>query len=207
MIRCALLPLLLLFAACGNSDTEPEEDRAESPPGFRVKFATTEGDIVVQARPDWAPHGAARFRELVEKDYFENVAFFRVVPGFVAQFGVHGDPAKTARWLNATIPDDRPKVSNTRGRLTFAATGRPNSRSMQLFFNLANNSRLDGMGFAPIGEIVEGMEVLDRLHGGYGDGPPQGRGPNQGRFIQEGNPYLQKSFPNLDYIESATIIE
>src|SRR5208283_438514 len=132
----------------------------------------------------------------------KDIAFFRVIPGFMCQFGIHGDPNVSAKWREATIADDPVKGSNTRGTITFATAG-PNTRTTQLFINFADNTGLDGQGFSPFGKVTKGMDVVDKINGEYGDGPPWGKGPNQGRVQAEGNSYLKKDFPNLDYIKSA----
>ncbi|HWH67913.1 MAG TPA: peptidylprolyl isomerase, partial [Candidatus Sulfotelmatobacter sp.] len=142
---------------------------------------------------------------LVRSGFFKDVAFFRVIPGFMCQFGIHGDPSVSAKWRSAKIPDDPVKGSNTRGTITFATAG-PNTRTTQLFINFADNSNLDGMGFSPFGKVTEGMDVVDKIYSGYGEGAPRGHGPDQGRIQMEGNAYLKKDFPNLDYIKAATIV-
>jgi len=159
----------------------------------------------VQVTRDWAPNGADRFYNLVKNGYYKDIAFFRVVAGFMAQFGIHGDPKLNTVWRDASIPDDPVKSSNTRGRITFATRG-PNTRTVQLFINLADNARLDGMGFAPFGEVVAGMDIVDALYNGYGEGAPRGRGPDQGRLQGEGNAYLKADFGQLDYLVSADIL-
>ncbi len=217
-----LVPALLLSAGCatgaGNGPGAPVAPRIsplldpqsptmnEPAPGpFRVLFRTTKGDFVVRVEPEWAPRGARRFYNLVREGYYDGVRFFRVVDGFVAQFGLHPDPAVTAAWREASIPDDPVREGNRRGTLTFAMAG-PDTRTVQLFVNLVDNSRLDAMGFAPFAEVVEGMEVVDALHGEYGEGPPRGSGPDQGRIMREGEPYLAGGFPLLDLIQSAVIL-
>jgi peptidyl-prolyl cis-trans isomerase A (cyclophilin A) len=175
-----------------------------APDRFRARFETSQGPFVVEVDRAAAPLGADRFHELVTAGFYDGVRFFRVLKGFVAQFGIHGDPATNARWRQKTFPDDPVKASNARGTLTFATSG-PDSRTTQLFVNLANNERLDGMGFAAFGKVVEGMEVVDALHGGYGEGAPRGDGPDQGRIQTEGNAYLEKDFPLLDHVMTATI--
>jgi peptidyl-prolyl cis-trans isomerase A (cyclophilin A) len=155
--------------------------------------------------PDWAPLGAARFRALVESGFYDGARFFRVLPGFVAQVGINGDPAVTRKWDKSEIQDDPVRQSNTRGRVTFA-TGGPNTRTTQIFFNYSDkNARLDSKGFSPFGEVVEGMDVLERLYSGYGEGAPQGKGPDQDRIEKEGNAYLERDFPKLDYIRTARL--
>lgn len=190
-------------AAPGFAD--PAQLTAKAPDTFKAQFDTTKGKFTVEVTRALAPNGADRFYNLVRSGYFKDVAFFRVVPGFMCQFGIHGDPAVSAKWRDANIPDDPVKGSNTRGTITFATAG-PNTRTTQLFINFGDNSRLDGMGFSPFGKVVEGMDVVDKINGEYGDGAPYGRGPDQGRVQQEGNAYLKKDFPNLDYIKSATIV-
>jgi peptidyl-prolyl cis-trans isomerase A (cyclophilin A) len=147
-----------------------------------------------------------RFYELVASGFYDNVRFFRVLPGFVAQFGIHGDPAVAEAWEKMSIPDDPVVQSNKRGTVSFATAG-PNTRTTQLFINYRDNPALDGMGFSPIGEVVEGMQVVDSLYAGYGEGPPDGRGPDQGRIRREGNSYLEREFPKLDYIRTARIVD
>lgn len=183
----------------------PETAGELAPATFKVRFETTRGAFVVEVTRSWAAMGADRFYNLVKRGYYDDVAFFRVLPGFMAQTGIHGSPEVNAKWRAARIPDDIREKSNTRGRVTFA-TGGPDTRTTQIFFNYADNSRLDGMGFSPFGEVVEGMETLDALFGGYGEGFPGGAGPNQGRIQSEGNAYLRSDFPNLDYIKSARLL-
>jgi peptidyl-prolyl cis-trans isomerase A (cyclophilin A) len=183
----------------------PETAGELAPASFKVRFETTKGVFVVEVTRSWAAMGADRFYNLVKRGYYDDVAFFRVLHGFMAQTGIHGSPEVNAKWRVANIPDDVREKSNTRGRVTFA-TGGPNTRTTQIFFNYADNSRLDGMGFSPFGEVVEGMEVLDALFGGYGEGYPGGAGPDQGRVQAEGNAYLRREFPNLDYIKSARLL-
>ena len=178
----------------------------QAPEKFRVKLNTSDGPIVVEVTRAWSPQGADRFYNLVKIGFFEDIAFFRVIPNFMAQFGIHGDPQIAQVWRTATIQDDPVAVSNERGRVTFAKTGAPNSRATQFFINFKNNSNLDRMGFSPFGEIVEGMEVADAIYK-VGEGAPRGPGPNQGRVQSQGNAYLKQAFPDLDYIESAELVE
>lgn len=177
-----------------------------APDVFRASFDTTRGNFVVEARREWAPLGVDRFYNLVREGFFDEVRFFRVIEGFMAQFGISGRPEVAAAWQGARIADDPVGESNTRGRITFATAG-PGTRTTQLFINYADNSRLDTMGFSPIGEVVEGMEVVDALHAGYGEGAPRGRGPDQGRIQKEGNAYLGRDFPDLDWIRRVEILE
>ncbi|HEY5042760.1 MAG TPA: peptidylprolyl isomerase [Verrucomicrobiae bacterium] len=185
---------------------DPAKLTAKAPETFKAQFDTTKGKFTIEVTRSLAPNGADRFYNLVSSGYFTDIAFFRVVPGFMCQFGMSGDPAVTAKWRQANIPDDLVKGSNTRGTITFAMGG-PNTRTTQLFINFGDNSRLDSMGFPPFGKVIEGMDVVDKINGEYGDMPQQGgRGPNPDLMATEGNAYLKKDFPNLDYIKSATIV-
>ena len=180
---------------------------APAPAEFDVKFTTTEGVIVFHLTKAWAPNGVDRFYNLVRAGFFTDVAFYRVIDGFMAQFGVSPDPAVSRAWLGHDIKDDKVTQTNKRGRLTFAATGAPNSRGTQLFINFKDNGRLDGMGFAPIGEVTEGMDVVDKLYSGYGDTAEQGSGgPSSRRLDTEGKPYLDRNFPKISRILSAKIV-
>lgn len=188
---------------------DPSLATEKAPDIYKVKMKTTRGDFVIEVHRDWAPQGADRFYNLVKAGYYTDVAFFRVIKGFMAQFGIHGEPEVSAKWREANIQDDpvRPDVSNTRGYVSFAKGG-PNSRTTQLFINFVDkNAQLDAMGFPPIGKVIEGMDVVDSLYDGYGEGAPRGLGPRQDRIQFEGNKYLKESFPKLDYIESATVVE
>jgi peptidyl-prolyl cis-trans isomerase A (cyclophilin A) len=176
----------------------------QAPASYKAKLDTTKGVVVIEVRRDWAPNGADRFYNLVKNGFYDDVRFFRVVSGFMVQFGINGDPKISASWRNARIKDDPVKQSNKRGTVTFATSG-PDSRTSQVFINFADNSPLDAQGFSPFGQVTAGMNVVDALHGGYGEGAPRGRGPDQGRIQGEGNAYLTKDFPNLDYVKKATI--
>jgi peptidyl-prolyl cis-trans isomerase A (cyclophilin A) len=170
---------------------------------FRVKFECSNGDFVVAVHPEWAPRGAARFEELVKSGFYDGGRFFRVVKEprpFVVQFGLAADPNVSAQWRNKRLLDDPVKQSNKRGRIVFASAGR-DSRTTQVFINLSDNTRLDSMGFAPFGEVVTGMDVVDAINGEYGEAP------DQMRIQSHGNAYLEANFPDLDYIKKATIIE
>ena len=173
---------------------------------FKVKLETSKGDVVLKITREWAPKGADRFYSLVKNGFYDECRFYRVLPKYVAQFGIHGDPAVSGKWREVPIDDDPVNQKNTRGRLTFAKSG-PNTRTTNLFLNLKDSANLDPQGFAPIGEVVEGMEVADQLHSGYGDGAPKGRGPSQKRIYEEGNAWLKKDFKDLDYIKTAKIVE
>jgi peptidyl-prolyl cis-trans isomerase A (cyclophilin A) len=177
-----------------------------SPDSFRVKFATTKGTFTVDVIRAWAPKGADRFYRLVNEGYFKDVRFFRVLPGFMAQFGLSGNPALNAKMDTLRIADDPVTQSNKRGMLTFATAG-PNTRSNQFFINYKDNAMLDAQGFAPFGKVVDGMKAVDAMYSGYGEGAPNGPGPEQESIRQKGNDYLQRSFPKLDYIKSATIVK
>jgi peptidyl-prolyl cis-trans isomerase A (cyclophilin A) len=152
----------------------------------------------------WAPKGADRFYNLVKNGFYDNARFFRVISGFMVQFGINGDPGIMARWRTAQISDDPVAQSNTKGMVTFAMAG-PNTRTSQVFINFGDNSRLDQSGFAPFGRVVAGMNVVEAINAEYGEGAPNGRGPNQSRIQSEGNTYLSKDFPRMDYIRKATI--
>jgi peptidyl-prolyl cis-trans isomerase A (cyclophilin A) len=177
----------------------------QAPAAYKVKFDTSKGTFVVDVHRDWAPVGADRFYNLVKNGFYNNARFFRVISGFMVQFGINGDPSLSSRWRTARIADDPVKQSNTRGMMTFATAG-PNTRTTQVFVNYSGNSSLDGQGFAPFGQVTSGMNVVDALYSGYGEGAPSGAGPEQGRVQSEGNAYLTASFPKLDYIKSATIV-
>lgn len=179
----------------------------KAPDSFSVEFETTKGSFVVQVTREWSPRGADRFFNLVKIGYFKEIAFFRVIEGFMAQFGMHGDPNIGQKWSAASIQDDPMVKSNQRGYISFAKTNAPNSRSVQFFINFKDNGSLDAYGFSPFGLVSEGMEVIDSVYKGYGEGAPQGRGPSQGRIGSEGNKYLKAEFPKLDYINKATLLD
>jgi peptidyl-prolyl cis-trans isomerase A (cyclophilin A) len=176
----------------------------KAPATYKAKFDTSKGVFVVEVTRDWAPNGADRFYNLVKNGFYDNVRFFRVISGFMVQFGINGDPRISAPWREARISDDPVKQSNRRGYITYAMAG-PNTRTSQVFINFADNANLDNSGFAPFGRIVSGMDVVDKLNAEYGEGAPRGRGPDQGRVQAEGNAYLNKEFSRLDYVKKATI--
>ncbi len=176
----------------------------KAPDRYTVALETTKGTINIDVRRDWAPLGADRFYNLVRLRFFEDMAFFRVLDHFVAQSGLHGDPAVNTAWRDARIQDDPVKETNTTGMVTFATSG-PNSRTTQFFINTGDNAGLDRMGFAPFGRVRE-LDLARTLYAGYGEGAPSGRGPMQARIQREGNAYLREQFPDLDYIKSATIV-
>ena len=195
MRRFWIAAACLALAACSGSGSGDV---------YKVNFDTSKGAVLIEVHRDWAPLGADRFYTLVKSGYFDGARFFRVLPGFMAQFGVAGDPKVTAKWKDANLQDDPVKQSNTRGMVSFATAG-PNTRTTQLFINTADNSRLDGQGFSPIGRVTDGMDVVDHFYSGYGEGAPDGNGPAQPLIEEQGNAYLEKSFPMLDYIKKATV--
>ena len=176
----------------------------QAPATYKARFDTNKGAFVVDVRREWAPVGADRFYNLVKSGFFDDNRFFRVISGFMVQFGINGTPQVSAPWRNAQIKDDPVKQSTKRGFITFATAG-PNSRTTQVFINFGDNAPLDTMGFAPFGQVSSGLDVVDQLYSAYGEGAPSGRGPNQGRIQAEGNAYLTKEFPNLDFVRKATI--
>lgn len=186
---------------------DPSLATDEAPDSFKARFNTTKGAFVVQFHRDWSPNGADRAYNLIKAGYYDGIAFFRVVEGFMAQFGIHGHPEVNEAWKEANIEDDPVEESNTRGKVTFAQRKEPNTRSTHMFINYKNNAALDEQGFAPVGEVVDGMDVVDKLYAGYGDGPPFGKGPDQQKLTEEGEAYLQANFPNLDRIESVEIVD
>jgi peptidyl-prolyl cis-trans isomerase A (cyclophilin A) len=193
-----------ILAAQAASIRTPATLKETAPAKFNAKFDTSAGVFVIEVTRAWAPLGADRFYNLVKNGYYNDVRFFRVIPGFMVQFGINGDPAVNRVWQPARIQDDPVKESNTRGMVTFAHAG-PNTRTTQVFINFGNNASLDRQGFPPFGRVVTGMDVVDKLNGEYGEGAPGGRGPDQGRVQAEGNAYLGRGFAKLDYVKTATI--
>ncbi len=195
------LPLIafvaLALASCAGGAKQSAQNAV--PGTYRVLLDTTEGPVVIDVDRSLAPNGAQRFYELVKAKYFDGSRFYRVVPGFVVQWGAAANPVVTKKW-DVTIPDDPVKASNTRGTVAFAATGQPNSRTTHLFINLGDNAKLDAMGFAPIGRVTSGMDAVDKIYPGYGEAP------DQGMIGDQGNAYLLKSFPRLDYIKTARVV-
>ena len=177
----------------------PASLTAKAPAEFKVSFSTTCGDFIVQVHRDWAPLGADRFYNLVRNGFFTNASFFRVIPNFVAQFGLSANPAVSKAWQDAKIQDDPVKQSNKRGTLVFAMAG-PNTRTTQFFLNFKDNTRLDGMGFAPFGEVIQGMENVDKIYPGYGEQP------SQELISEQGDAYLTKNFRELDKIKFARVV-
>ncbi|HEY7299411.1 MAG TPA: peptidylprolyl isomerase [Xanthobacteraceae bacterium] len=207
LIGPALLLGVVAVPALGQSTklANPAALNETAPATYKARFDTSKGAFVVEVHRDYAPFGADRFFNLVKNGFYDNDRFFRVISGFMVQFGINGDPKIAAAWRNAQIKDDPVKQSNKRGFITFATSG-PNSRTTQVFINFADrNAFLDQMGFAPFGQVTSGMDVVDALYSGYGEGAPRGRGPDQGRVQFEGNDYLSKNFPNMDFIKKATV--
>jgi peptidyl-prolyl cis-trans isomerase A (cyclophilin A) len=188
---------------------DPSKANEKAPDVFKAKFTTTKGDFVVEVHRDWAPNGADRFYNLVKLGFFDDTRFFRAVDGFMVQFGISGDPAVNTKWQNAGIPADPLKQSNKRGYVTFAQRNTPDSRSTQVFINYADNAQLDGMTppFPPFGQVTQGMDVVDSLYKGYGEGAPRGAGPDQGLIQSQGNAYLDAKFPKLDGVKHAEIVK
>jgi peptidyl-prolyl cis-trans isomerase A (cyclophilin A) len=192
MKRAGFLVFFAVLCACSRSP--------QAPPEFKVRFDTSKGPVVIEVHRDWAPNGVDRFYELVKSGYYDEARFFRVVPNFVVQWGINKDPKISQKWSQNFIPDDPVKESNHLGYITYAKRG-PDTRTTQLFINLADNASLDAMGFAPFGKVSEGMEVVQNLYSGYGQTPDQ-------NLIQlQGNDYLQSQFPQLDYIKTARVLQ
>jgi cyclophilin family peptidyl-prolyl cis-trans isomerase len=182
----------------------PAALKEQAPATYKADFDTSKGRFTITVNRSWAPIGADRFYNLVKNGFYDDTRFFRVLDNFMAQVGIHGNPTIASAWMNARIQDDPVKQSNKRGFVSFA-TGGPNTRTTQIFINFKDNSPLDKMGFAPFGEVTAGMDVVDKLYNGYGEGAPNGKGPAQPRIQGEGNTYLTKDFPRLDFIKTATI--
>jgi len=197
----AATPSTAATAAPQSLSAGPSATPVQSPDSFRVVIETSKGPITIAVKRALSPRAADRFFELVSVGYFNDIRFFRHVPGFIVQFGMHGDPAVNTAWEKGALPDEPMGMSNTRGTLVFATAG-PNTRSNQFFFNLGDNTgSLDPYGnFSPFGTITEGLDVMDKLNGEYGEQP------NQSRISSNGNEYLQRQFPALDYIKSARVI-
>jgi peptidyl-prolyl cis-trans isomerase A (cyclophilin A) len=178
--------------------------RDKAPDEYKVKVTTTRGDFVVTVTRAWAPLGADRFYSLVKHHFYDNASFFRALPGFVVQFGISAYPPVSAAWKNAVIKDDPVTQSNLRSYLVFATSG-ANTRTTQVFINLVDNKRLDSMGFAPFGQVTDGMNVVEMMYDQYGEGAPQGSGPDQDQIEKQGKPYLDKGWPKLDSVQTTTI--
>jgi peptidyl-prolyl cis-trans isomerase A (cyclophilin A) len=199
-----ILPLLLalLFIGCGGKPPE----KIVVPEVFEVKFDTSKGDVIVEAHRAWAPRGADRFHELVRMRYFDNNRFFRVLPGFIAQFGVHDKFKVHDVWRKMFIPDDPPVEKNLRGTLSFAQSD-PGTRATEIFINLKDNPDLDEQRFVPFAKVISGMEAIDQFYSGYGELRPKGKGPDSGALEEEANEYLVPRFPKLDYIKTARFVQ
>lgn len=217
-IRLVQLALVFAAAACEKAAPPPADTAAATPPApapavtpaadqapavFKVRMETSKGPIVIEAHRDWSPNGVDRFYQLVQAGFYDDVRFFRVMPGFVVQFGMHGDPATNTQWVARTLKDDPVKESNKRGTVTFAQTPMPDTRTTQLFINLADNAMLDQQRFAPIGSVVEGMSVVDALYSGYGGAPSD----QQPQIAAEGNAFLKRTYPKLDFIRTAKVVK
>jgi peptidyl-prolyl cis-trans isomerase A (cyclophilin A) len=213
----ALISSLLVLGACETAKKEqpatpsnqpalsnPLSLNAKAPDVYWAKFDTTKGTFVIKVTRDWAPIGADRFYNLVKNGFYNGARFFRMIPGFIVQFGISADPKVSAAWHDADIQDDPVKQSNAAGTVTFATAG-PDTRTTQVFINLADNQMLDSRGFAPFGAVTEGMDVAKSFYSGYGEGAPQGNGPDQQLIQSQGEAYLAANFPKLDKIKSATI--
>jgi peptidyl-prolyl cis-trans isomerase A (cyclophilin A) len=186
---------------------DPGNAKDTAPTVFKARFTTTKGPFVIEVHRDWAPVGADRFYNLVKLGFYDDTRFFRVVDNFMVQFGISGDPAVNAKWQESGIADEPGKQSNKRGFVTYAQRGTPNSRTTQIFVNTVDNSRLDVMHFVPFGQVVEGMDVVDSLYKGYGEGAPMGAGPDQSKIQSQGNSYLDAKFPKLDAVKKAEIVK
>lgn len=183
---------------------QPSLLKAKAPAEYDVKFMTTAGDFTIKVTRAWAPLGADRFYNLVRHHFYDGAAFFRVLPGFMAQFGLSAYPEVSKAWEPADIKDDPVVQSNHRGFVSFAMAG-PNTRTTQVFINFGNNERLDQSGFSAFGMVTDGMDVVDKLYSGYGEGAPDGRGPDQSMIGNRGRAYLEKGFPKLDTVKTATL--
>jgi peptidyl-prolyl cis-trans isomerase A (cyclophilin A) len=214
---CALAVPAIALGQAGGVDLSkaklknPAALNEKAPDVYKARFDTSQGPFVIEVHRDWAPKGADRFYNLVKNGYYDDCRFFRIITGFMAQLGINGTPAIQALWREAKITDDPVKESNKRGYVTFASAG-PNTRTTQFFINFGDNANLDkpgacgaGCAFPPFGQVTSGMDVVDKLYSGYGEGAPRGKGPEQQKIQSEGNAYLVKDFPKLDYVKKATI--
>ena len=213
---CPLFVIVLLLAACGGDTGDVEQGPPPNPllrPGqftetapatFRARFETSAGDVVIEAHRDWAPLGADRFFNLVKNGFYDDGRVHRVIDDFMAQFGLNADPYVTQAWKSQFIVDDPVTQTNRRGRVTFAKASL-HTRTTEIFISYTNNASLDGDGFAPFGEVVEGMDAVDAFYAEYGDGPPRGTGPYAAMAQARGNEYLDADFPELTRIVRATI--
>lgn len=198
---CVVAALLLASLAVVWSSNAQDKPSEKAPEKYRVKLETSKGDVVIEVTRAWAPNGADRFHQAVKAGFYDECRFFRVVPNFMVQFGINGDPKVQSKWREATIKDEPVTQSNKRGYVTYAKSGRPNSRTTQLFINFGDNSFLDNQGFAPFGKVVTGMDIVDSINAKYREKP------NQGQIQDEGNAYLKAEFPDLDFIKKATVLK
>ncbi len=204
IVLLAIAAALFTFSiSCGGKKSAAMKP---GPAQYKVRMDTTKGPVVVLVHRDWSPLGADHFYELVNMHFYDGNYFFRALRGFVVQWGINGDPNVNKTWSQIPINDDPPRVSNKIGTVVYAAAG-PNTRTTELFINLADNSRLDAQGFSPFGEVIQGMDNVMNFYTGYGEGPPSGTGPAQPAIEQIGNPYLEEHFPKLDHIIKARIID
>ncbi len=213
------VPLVLLMVACGAEEAAPPADatainplygpsrlHTTAPDSFRVRMVTSEGEVILRVRREWAPIGVDRFYTLVTNDFYDDQRIYRVIDGWVAQWGYHADGLVNSAWMDETIMDDPPVISNSRGTMAFAKGGR-NSRTTSVFISFADHPELDGEGFAPFAVVESGMEVVDAFYSEYGEGPPLGDGPYQAAALARGNDYLDEEFPLLTRIESMEVIQ
>jgi len=213
----SVLFLASLFSGCGGSSDEaeptvtrspllqPQRFQETAPAAYQVRLETSAGDVLIQIHRAWAPLGADRFYNLAKGGYYDDSRIYRVLPDFMAQFGLHADPYVTQAWKSEYLVDDPFVASNTRGRVAFAKGGL-HTRTTEIFISYKDNSQLDERGFTPIGEVIEGMDVVDTFYSDYGDGPPRGEGPYQAMAAARGNEYLDAEFPELTRILSATLV-
>jgi peptidyl-prolyl cis-trans isomerase A (cyclophilin A) len=204
-LSASLLTMSLVLLAC-SCGANKKAEAVQAPPQYKVRLQTTKGDVVILVHRDWSPLGADHFYELTKMGFYNDTRFFRALKGFIVQWGINGDPKINKDWSEITIKDDPPKVSNKIGTVVFAMAG-PNSRTTQVFINLGDNSSsLDSQGFTPFGEVIQGMENVQKIYMDYGEGAPQGSGPSQAAIADIGTPYLEEHFPKLDYIKKAQIV-
>ena len=208
----AALVAIALAAGLSAEQTAPRKSlmvpanlKETAPETYNVTFDTSIGAFVIKVTRAWAPNGADRFYNLVKNGFYDEARFFRAVPNFMVQFGLHANPTVTKVWQSARIPPDKVTQSNRKGFITFAMGATPDTRTTQVFINFRNNTNLDGMGFAPFGEVVSGIEVVDKIYTGYGEGAPHGVWMPQARVAAEDKAYLIKTFTKMDYIKTATI--
>ncbi len=207
-LTAVVCALAVVAASCSKPATkQKEKEIGPAPATFRTSMKTTKGDVVILVHRDWAPNGADRFYELNKIHFYDGTYFFRCLKGFIVQWGINGDPSTNRVWSELTIKDDPKKVSNREGTVVFAAAG-PDSRTTQVFINLGNNSKqLDGQGFTPFGEVIQGMENVNSFYMGYGEGPPGGSGPDQSVIANQGTSYVEERFPKMDHILKVTVLE